>query len=99
MTNFDEIACAKDERIAHAFDLSARKPSGGSVSSATGTITNPSGTVASLNTTPTVSGDTVTATSIGGTDITVTGLHYLDVLVTLSNSEKVRGRVPLSVDV
>lgn len=56
-----------------------------------------------LNTAVAVASDIVTATVIGGTDVTaltVAGeIWKLDILVVLSNGEKVRGRVPLRVDV
>ena len=99
MQVFDVETFAQDEKIAFALDMVARKPSGGSVSSATGTITNPTGDRAALSATPSVSGDVVTATVTGGTDVVATGYHYLDLLVTLSNGEKPRYRVPLNVTV
>jgi hypothetical protein len=99
MVVFDEELQSTDERVVHAFDLSSRKPVGGSVSSGTGTITKEGSAAVALNQSISISGDTGSATVIGGTDITSTGSWYLDVLFTLSNGEKVRGRVPLRVDV
>ena len=100
---FETHLQATDERVAYAIDMSARKPVGGSVSSATGTYTPSTGTPVALTTAVSVSGDTVTATVIGGTDFTtlatVSAPAYLDVLMVLSNSEKVRARVPIVVPV
>lgn len=99
MHTFPTEVQSTDERVDYAFDATNRKPSGGSVSSATATFTPSGGSRTALNTSVTVSGSTVTATVIGGTDFTATSTtslpHYLDVLIIMSNSEKVRGRVPV----
>lgn len=95
---FPEQKQEGDERIDYVIDFAKRKPTGGSVSSGTAELEDPSGNRAALTTAVSVSGDDVTATVLAS-EIDETGDWYLDVLTTLSNSEVVRSRIPIKVTV
>ena len=100
MQYFPQQNQAIAEKIIYAIDASNRKPVGGSVSSATGTIRNGSAAAVALSAAITISTDTVNVTVIGGTDFNAVGEEWVvDVLITLSNGEKPQGRIPLRVDV
>lgn len=85
-----------DERIDYVIDFTNRIPSGGSASSATGELEDPSGNRATLVTAVSVASNVVTATVLAS-EIDEVGTWYLDVLTTLSNSEVVRTHIPIEV--
>ena len=98
MVVFQERKHEGVERINYVINMVDRIPSGGSVSSGAGTLEDPDGNRATITTAVAVSGDLVTATVLAS-EIDETGDWKLDVDVTLSNSEVVRGRFPIKVTV
>lgn len=84
---------AKADDVDYITDYTDFLQAGTTVSSATATHTPPSGSADTV--TPTTTTTTVTARL--GT-LSVTGVHYLDVVATLSNSEKKAVRYVIQVD-